>query len=362
MTTDSKSGLDIDLGERCSAHALGWAARTFAARAGRAGQVDPGLSGSFSSLVTIAGARIGITSDGIGTKVEVAERLGAYSTLGRDLVAMVADDLAANGFEPTDLSNVLDVDRLDEKVVGELSRGLSEAALAAGLSVAGGEIAELGSRVVGWGPGMHFNWSATAIGVLPDRLQRPIDGSACAPGDAILAVREEGLRSNGFSLARKILGEALGERWHEARCAGEGESWGEALLTPSRLCSPLVRSLLGAGVVPHGIAHVTGGGIPGKLGRVLRVRGLGARLAGLFEPPEFVRELVALGKVPARDAWRHWGMGNAMLLVVSLADVDRALAAADGVEVRVAGRVEAGGRIHIVAGGVEPVEFEVQPS
>jgi len=366
MTTDSKSGLDIDLGERCSSTASDWAAKTFAARAGKTGEVDAGLRGSFSSLVTLAGARVGITSDGIGTKVEVAERTGVYATLGRDLVAMVADDLAANGFEPTDLSNVLDVDRLDERVVGELMRGLAEAALEAGIAVAGGEVAELGTRVGGWGSGMHLNWCATAIGVLPARLDRPIDGAACAPGDAVVAVREDGLRSNGFSLARKILGGALGDRWHEERCASAGMTWGEALLGPSRLCCPLVRTLIESGVVPHGLAHVTGGGIPGKLGRVLKLRGLGARIDAPFDAPGFVRELVDLGKVPAAQAWRHWGMGHAMLLVVAPGDVDGTLAAAAGAgrdyEARVVGRVEAGHRIRIAPVRGEAMEFEVQPA
>ncbi|HEY3446741.1 MAG TPA: AIR synthase related protein [Myxococcales bacterium] len=355
-------GQDIDLKVRCSSAAFRWARKTFDARDGKPGEVDRGLNASFASILSVGGKRLGVTSDGIGTKVEVAERTGVYSTLGYDLLAMVADDLAANGIEPTNLTNILDVDKLDERVVDELMRGLSQAALESGVSVVGGEIAELGRRVGGWGGGMHFNWCATALGVLPDELERPIDGAQCAPGDAIVAIREHGLRSNGFSLARSILSQAHGERWHEARCQATGESWGAALLTPSRVCCTLVRALVGEGVVPHGIAHVTGGGIPDKLGRVLKVKRLGAYLGTPFEPPAFVQELVGLGQVPARVAWRHWNMGNAMLVVLAPGDVERSLAVAArgrGFEARVAGQVVEGDKIRIAQAGEAAVEAEV---
>lgn len=341
MTTERKSGLDIAMGGRCSAVAYGWTRTTFAAREGKPGAVFEGLNASFASLVEFGGQRIGITSDGVGTKVEVAERVGTYSTLGFDLVAMVADDLAANGIEPTNLSNILDVDHLDERVVDQLMRGLSEAAGKAGVALTGGEIAELGGRIAGWGDGMHFNWCATALGVLPARLKRPIDGSACLPGDVVVSIAERGLRSNGFSLARKILTEAFGERWHSGCPKGIDSTWGECLLTPSVVCCRLVAALIEAGTVPHGIAHITGGGIPDKLGRVLRSRAIGAQLDALHEPPPFVKVMLELGKIPAEEAYRHWNMGNAMLLALTERDAEAALrmASEQGFEAKVAGRL-----------------------
>jgi phosphoribosylformylglycinamidine cyclo-ligase len=275
---------------------------------------------------------------------------------------MVADDLAANGIEPTNLSNILDVDRLDETVVDELVRGLAAAAVESGIALTGGEIAELGERVGGWGQGMHFNWCATAIGVLPERLDRPIDGAACAPGDRIVAVQETGLRSNGFSLARRVLVQAFGERWHEVR-RGDGQAWGEALLTPSRVCCRLIAGLIGFDVVPHGIAHITGGGIPDKLGRVLKVKKLGARLDGLFAPSGFVAELLALGKVGGEQAYRMWNMGNAMLLVVAPPQAEEVVAKAGelGFAARIAGTVTADPVIEIArAAGL--VRFPVRCS
>ncbi|MBI5547291.1 MAG: phosphoribosylformylglycinamidine cyclo-ligase [Deltaproteobacteria bacterium] len=361
MTTDRRSGLDLDLGGRCSAIAYGWTRRTFAAREGRDGAVSTRLNASFSSLVELGGRQVGITSDGVGTKVELAERTGAYGTLGYDLVAMVADDLAANGFEPTNLTNILDVDRLDERVVDELMRGLAQAAGAAGIALAGGEIAELGARVGGWGEGMHFNWCATAIGVLAPGLTRPIDGSSCAPGDAVVAIGEKGLRSNGFSWARMVLAATLGERWHESRCAADGRTWGEALLTPSIVCCPLVTALAAKGLVPHGIAHVTGGGIPDKLGRVLKVHGLGARIDRPFSAPPFMAELQRLARAPASQVWRQWNMGHAMLLVVGAEDASRVVSLAEGAGfgAQVAGTIEAEPVIRI-RDGQEEVAFPVR--
>jgi phosphoribosylformylglycinamidine cyclo-ligase len=138
------------------------------------------------------------------------------------------------------------------------------------------------------------------------------------------------MRSNGFSLARRVLETAYGERWHEARCAADARRrrWGELLLTPSRICCRLVTALLETGVEPHGIAHITGGGIPSKLGRVLGRAGLGAELDRLPAPPPFMAELAALGSLPQELAVRHWNMGNAMLLVVAPADVAPTLRAA----------------------------------
>ena len=246
---DLRSGEDIDLGDRCSSLAYRWAKTTFVARRGAMGQPVMSVDGSFANVMDFGGLRLALCSDGVGTKVEVAERTGRYDTLGFDLVAMVVDDLAANGAEPVNLSNVLDVDRLDPTVVDELMSGLARAAREAGVAVTGGEIAELGSRVGGWGPGMHFNWSATALGVFPEGTP-VIDGRGIDPEDVVVALPSRGMRSNGFSLARRILGADLGPRWHEARFDGR-RSWGEVMLTPSRVFAPVLARLRSAGCAPR---------------------------------------------------------------------------------------------------------------
>lgn len=118
MNKKQKSGIDIDLGNRCSQIAYNWAKRTFANRNNLPGEMLKTTDGTFSNIIQFGNTRVGISSDGIGTKIELAERTNCYRTIGSDLLAMVTDDLVANGFEPTNISNILDVDFLDAQKIG----------------------------------------------------------------------------------------------------------------------------------------------------------------------------------------------------------------------------------------------------
>jgi len=352
--TSPESGVDIDLGNSCSRIAYGHAVRTFANRAGRPGQIVPGLDGSFSNVLRFGRARIGISSDGIGTKVEVAERVGRYDTLGFDLVAMIVDDLVANGIRPTTLSNILDVDRLDPQLVDELMRGLHDAASVAGIAVSGGEIAELGTRISGWGHRMHFNWCATGIGYLAPGKPL-VDGSQIAEGDAIIALRSRGFRSNGYSRIRSIMEDAFGPSWHTS-WYDESQTWGEVLLTPALIYAPGVVAMLDEGFPVVGIAHITGGGIGDNLARPLKARRLGAQLPHAFRPWPFMRRLQELGGVSEEEAYRLWNMGNGMLIVVrsgqEQAVLDRLRVA--GFESQLAGTVTREPVIELESRGMSP--------
>ena len=341
MATGPK-GVDIGLGDRCSQRAFRWAERSFEARRGQTGFPLFGGAGSFSNWMDYGPLQVAMTCDGIGTKAEIAERTGIYSTLGYDLVAMVADDLVANGIEPINLVNVLDVDKPDEDIVDQLMQGLHAAATECGIAVVGGEIAELGPRVGGYGSKMHFNWCATAIGV-PRNGCAPIDGGQIRAGDAVVALRGAGFRSNGFSLVRAILEDAYGPSWHEVPSV-DGRSWGQTALTPSFLFTPAILALIDAGVPLRGVGHITGGGIPSKFGRVLKKSGLGARLDGLFPPEDAVRQLMELGRVEFDTAYRQWNMNNPMLLVVPPEAVAQTLSIlqARGVAAQTAGEIAPG--------------------
>ncbi|HRG94658.1 MAG TPA: AIR synthase-related protein [Polyangiaceae bacterium] len=342
---------DLDRKAEASAIAARWAERTQTRQAGRDGACDPALRSHYAQTTRIAGARIASTTDGVGTKVEIAERTRIYDTLAFDLVAMVVDDLAAAGASPVALTNVLDVDRIDVPTVDALMRGLAGAAVAADVAVTGGEIAELGSRVGGFGEGMHFNWCATAIGHYPEGRE-PLTGANVRPGDALVALESPGFRSNGFSLLRGTLQRAFGDDWHDA--PGPGATWGELALLPSVIYAPLVESLLAAGVALTGAAHVTGGGVPNKLGRVLRATGLGAHLTSPCEPPPYVLEAQRLGDIDDASAYRAWNMGQGFLLVVRPEAVGDALAAcaARGIVGREAGVVDDSGAIRIESRGL----------
>lgn len=335
-----QSGFDIDLGNQCSKNAFGWAKKTFANRNKKAGEICLDADGAFSHMMDFNGAKIGISSDGIGTKIELAERTGIYNTIGFDLMAMVVDDLIAGGFVPTNISNILDVDLLDYDIVNQLMSGLHDAANMAQVAVTGGEIAELGNRIGGYGDRMHFNWCSTAIGILHPSLQAPISGNEVAAGQTVISLRSRGFRSNGFSAIRKIMRESFGDTWHLAKY-DETKNWGEALLTPSLVFSPAIAQVLSDGISIKGIAHITGGGIADNFSRVLKNNQLGADLTSLFEPHEVMNKLYDLGNLPAEKAYLYWNMGNGMLFVVDNDDVDAALASLQtvGYEAQIAGTV-----------------------
>ena len=365
--THKKAGINQSLGDRCSAIAYRWARTTFGTR----GESSADYQDSFAGVLRVEGTPLAISSDGIGTKVEIAERVGRYDTLGFDLLAMVADDLAAIGADPIAVSNILDADRLDETIIDELMSGLARAATESRVVVTGGEIAQLADRVSGYGDGMHFNWAATAIGVVCEVANCEAIGVVCevadcgasgivrevadrgdpgvgqqstgcratgsaahaAPGDwrarlsdndAIIALASDGFRSNGFTLARQILGTLHGPDWHRATTES-GRTWGDALLVPSRIYAPGIIALIKDGVPLHGAVHVTGGGVPGNLARLLRGTGYGARLDTLWEPHAEMMELVRLGDIPFPTAYDQWNMGNGMLLVVPRESLEAAV-------------------------------------
>lgn len=318
MSQAAQAGEDIALGDACSRVAYGWAERSFAHRRGCYGEVDTSLRGSFSQVIEFGTVRLAVASDGIGTKVEVAERVGKYHTLGYDLMAMVVDDLVCSGAEPSNVSNILDVDHLDRNTVDALMEGFYCASQAAGVAIAGGEIAELGARIGGYGTGMHFNWCATGVGVIPD--SRPlIDGTAVSPGNVVIGLRSGGMRSNGFSLVRRLLTEQFGSNWHDAPCCG-GVTWGQQLLQPSIIYCSGVLAVVNAGLSVHGIAHVTGGGIIDNLRRVLRVSGCGATLDRLFAPHPWMTKLQEFGNIDDEAAYQLWNMGIGMVLVADSKD------------------------------------------
>jgi phosphoribosylformylglycinamidine cyclo-ligase len=345
---------DPEWAQRCSAAASAWARRTFANRAGRQGAVVGPIEATASCLVEVGAGRVAMYSDGIGTKVEVAERLGRYGSLGFDLVAMVADELASNGLEPVNLSSVLEADRAVPECVEELMRGLHDAAAYAGLAVVGGEIAEIGNRVAGFGAGMHFNWWATGLGVLaPGR--EPVDGRRVTAGDSVVALKSRGFRANGFSALRRILKHAFGPEWH-AVPFDAGATWGETLLTPSLIYTPLLNRVQAARLPVHGMAHVTAGGIPDAMRRVLRATGLGASLENLHDPVPCMKTVQGLGHLGEPQAYELWNMGNGLLMVLPERHVDAVIRMADemGYFAREAGRVQQEPVLALLSLGNEP--------
>jgi len=351
-------GVNLDLGNACSDNALSWARKTFQNRSGELGAPELSFDRAFSTILNFDGVKIAITSDGIGTKIELAERVDTYDTLGFDLVAMVVDDLAAIGAQPVGLSNVLDVDRMDYAIIDRLMKGLCDAAKVAGVVVTGGEIAELGNRVHGWGKRMHFNWCATGIGVLPEGTT-PVDGVNVSPGNVVITLGSRGFRCNGFTLVRSIMQKTFGKKWHQEPYDDQA-CWGEMLLTPSLVFSPVISGLITEGISVTGIAHITGGGIPDNLCRVLKTNRLGATLDTLYPPHPPMRRIQVLGDIAEELAYRQWNMGNGMLLLVAEAEGKQCLEtiADSGYMAQVAGHITDTPLIRIRSAGCDPQLLE----
>ncbi len=335
MTTYAESGVNIEKGDASSRLAYAAAKRTFAGRAGMKG-APLILEGGFSGALDMGDYYLVQNDDGVGSKMRVASAMGRYDTVGRDLVAMVADDAICVGAEVMTVSNTIDIERVDEMVIGEMMKGLEAACIEQKIVVPGGEIAELPSQVKG------VIWNATAVGIV--EKEKFIDGSAVRKGDVILGLRAAGFRSNGFSLVRYILEKEYGEDWVHAEFEG-GVTWGEAVLTPSIIFQDGVLELLGRFGQPrraevHGLVHVTGGGLIGNAERVVR-GDLKCEFTDLWEPRPMMKRLMEIGGVSEEEAGKTWNMGTAMLIVLPEASVDTALSIlSKRFEVRVVGRIQ----------------------
>jgi phosphoribosylformylglycinamidine cyclo-ligase len=361
----------LDRGDSCSAALFQAALRSIEARAGHFGAPavleNEGLR--HVVLTELGPYGLMLSSDGVGTKMEVAERLGRYRSVGYDLVAMLVDDAVRFGAQPLSMSNVLDCTRAEQVIGEQLAEGLAAAAAEAEVAVVSGEVAELGSRVRGWDESGGYNWAGTLLSVV--RRERLLTGSALRAGDAVVALREPGFRSNGFTLARNVLYERYGVEWQRTAAGGTERNWGAELLEPSRIYAPALLDAIGRfetepAAAVTGIVHVTGGGVPGKLARLLRGRGLGAELGSLFAPPAAMLEIQRLGELPDRDAYRTWCMGQGLLVVTPEPEALIEIVVRRGHEAQLAGHLERGRSINIISRGVQlegkRLQFDVEAS
>ena len=217
------SGVDLNLGNQASKILYNASKLTWKNKKNNFGDVKSYQS-SFSALrflelPKLCDIKISLCSDGIGTKIEIAERMKNHSTMAYDLIAMVCDDAVVRGGVPIALTTVLDVNSLSKdkdafKYLKQLSCGYVNASKKAGISVLNGEVAELSNRVSGYGD-FNYNWSSTLF--FASKKDKLIDGSKIKVGASVVLLKEKGFRSNGISLLRKILEENFGYNWHEKK-------------------------------------------------------------------------------------------------------------------------------------------------
>jgi phosphoribosylformylglycinamidine cyclo-ligase len=202
-----------------------------------------------------------------------------------------------------------------------------------------GEVAELGARVNGYGL-FNYNWGAGVVWFV--RKSRMLTGYEIQEGDKLVGLRENGFRSNGLSLVRKIMKAAHGDEWHKETF--DGKSLAELALYPSRIYSGAVVDMLGGfdgepRAKIHGVSHITGGGIPGKLGRILKPSGFGAYLDELFEPCDLMKYCQEKGNVTDVEAYKTWNMGQGMIIITPSPNEVMSVANQHGIESRVIGEV-----------------------
>src|SRR4030081_2499976 len=217
------------------------------------------------------------STDGVGTKALVAQAVGRFETIGIDLVAMCVDDLVCQGAEPLFFLDYIAVGKLDPSHIKQLVRGIAEGCRTAGCALVGGEMAEHPGAME---PG-EFDLVGFAVGVAErDRL---ITGEHVRAGDVLVGLPSPGLRSNGSSLARKVLLERAGRALDGPAFQGAHHSLADELLVPSVIYAPAVLEVLRV-VDVRAIAHITGGGIPGNLVRVLPDKADAVVDQGTWEP------------------------------------------------------------------------------
>ena len=258
------------------------------------------------------------STDGVGTKALVAQAVGQFTTIGIDLVAMCVDDIVCAGAEPLWFLDYIAVGRLDPAHIEQLVEGIAEGCRTAGCALIGGEMAEHpGAMKAG-----EFDLVGFAVGVA-DR-DRILTGEHVRPGDILIGLPSPNLRSNGYSLARKALLEIDGRALDGPAYKGAHHSLGEELLSPSVIYSPAILELL-RHVEVRAVSHITGGGIPGNLNRVLAPGTDAVVHRRSFETPRIFQEIQQIGEIPDDEMAATFNLGLGMIVVVPPSDVYKAL-------------------------------------
>jgi phosphoribosylformylglycinamidine cyclo-ligase len=324
--TYRKAGVDIDEADRFIARIKPMVKST--GRPEVMGTIG-GFSGLFAPKLKGMKKPVLVSStDGVGTKLLVAETLKKYDTVGIDLVAMSVDDVVVLGAEPLFFLDYIAVGRLDSGVLAEVMKGIVKGCREAGCALVGGETAELSDL---YAPG-KWDLAGFCVGLVD--APKIIDGRACRPGDKVIGLASSGLHSNGFSLARKA--------FSEKELKGK---YGREILRPTRIYTRPILDVLKK-IRIKSMAHITGGGFYDNIPRVIPD---GLRIVirkGSWPIPAIFKIIREKGGIGDREMFRTFNMGVGMALVTAAADADRTIAlfAKLGVKAWAIGQIERGER------------------
>jgi phosphoribosylformylglycinamidine cyclo-ligase len=307
--TYAAAGVDIDAADRAVD-----AIRDLVLSTAQRPEVIGGIGGFGGLFELPAGYRRPVlvsSTDGVGTKMAVAMATGRFGTVGIDLVAMCVDDLVCSGAEPLFFLDYQLLGRIDATQVRQVMTGIAAGCRAAGCAILGGELAEHPGLIQ---PG-QLDVAGFAVGIV--ERDAIVDGPArTRAGDVLIGLPSPGLRSNGYALARRALLETGGRRLSDPAWAG-AHDWtlADELLRPSVIYTPAVLALLGT-VEVHAIAHITGGGLPGNIARVLGNRVDAVLERGLWPVPPIFAEIQRAGGVTDDEMARVFNLGLGMVIAV----------------------------------------------
>jgi len=304
--TYSDSGVSIEKADQAKARISELAASTFNASVvsgigSFGGLFRPDLSG-YSDPILVSSA------DGVGTKLKVAFMSGNHKTVGMDIVAHCTDDILVMGAEPLFFLDYIATGVLDPRVVGDIVEGLARGCREAGCVLIGGETAEMPDF---YQPG-EYDLAGFIVGIADRR--RILQPEMVREGDVLIGLPSAGLHTNGYSLARRLFFEELRmdvDTWVEEL----GKSVGEELLTPHKNYLPVIRPLLSTGFL-NGMAHITGGGIPGNLNRALPKTLDAVVDSSTWEVPSVFKFIQERGGIEKDEMFRAFNMGVGMVLIV----------------------------------------------
>jgi phosphoribosylformylglycinamidine cyclo-ligase len=294
--------------------------------------IDPGResrslvgSGHYASVLRVApNLAIALCTDGVGSKLVVAEQTGRLDTVGIDCIAMNVNDLICVGAEPIAMLDYLAVEQPDPAALAQIARGLKAGAELAGIEIPGGELAVLPELIRGHPSPHGFDLCGAAFGtVAPDAL---VTGATIAPGQIVIGLPSSGLHSNGYTLARRALLEQGGLALGDAPPELGGATVADALLEPTVIYVRAILELLASGTRVHGLAHITGGG----LANLMRLNeSVGFAIDAPLPVPAVFDLIARCGAVPESEMWDVFNMGCGFVAVVGEADAEAATALLD---------------------------------
>ena len=273
-------------------------------------------NGHYASVLDIGDPCLAFSTDGVGTKLLIAQEMGMFETVGIDVIAMNANDIVCVGAEPIALVDCLSLEIDDEELLVAIAKGLAEGAKQASISIPGGETAIIPEMLRGPTKGTAFDLVGSCVGLVPKN--RILSGMEITPNDMIIGFASSGIHSNGFTLARRVFKEAgwsLNEKISEF-----GRTLGEELLQPTQMYVDLAMALL-AECTPHALFHLTGGGF-GNLTRL--GENIGYHIDNLPTPNPIFELISKLGNITPKEMYTTFNMGVGFCAVVPEKQISQA--------------------------------------